>query len=101
MSSFPHVGRLKSDILLKRHSDAGSDSVLGPPAPLVVKSFVGRKGFPDLALHLEGVRDRDAIAISVDLFFWKGSSGIVVSWKKPADIHIAIGDFKAVDRKSN
>ena len=88
-------------MLLDGHRDASPCSVFRPPASLVVKGFVGRERFPDVALNREGIRDRDLIAIAVDLFFWKRLSAIHVCWKKPSDIHVALGDFKLVDREHN
>src|SRR6202035_1716064 len=98
---FPHVGRLKRHMLLDGHRDASPGSVFRPPASLVVKGFVGRERFPDVALNREGVCDRDLIAIAVDLFFWKRLSAIHVWGKKPSDIHVALGDFKLVDGEHN
>src|SRR5580700_4566431 len=88
-------------MLLDGHRDASPGSVFRPPASLVVKGFVGRERFPDVALNREGVCDRDLIAIAVDLFFWKRLSAVHVCWKKPSDIHVALGDFKLVDREHN
>ena len=51
------------------HRDAGPDSILGPPASLVVEGFVGREGFDGVTLYSERMRDREPIAIAVDLFF--------------------------------
>ena len=42
------------------HRDAGPDSVFCPSASLVVKSFVGREGFPDVVINREGMRHRRA-----------------------------------------
>src|ERR1700688_3788594 len=86
-------------MLLDGHRDASPCSVFRPPASLVVKGFVGRERFPDAALNRKGIRDRDLIAIAVDLFFWKRLSAIHVCWKKSSDIHVALGDFKLVDRE--
>src|SRR5580700_8196690 len=86
-------------MLLDGHRDASPGSVFRPPASLVVKGFVGRERFPDVALNREGVCDRDPIAIAVDLFFWKRLSAVHVCWKKPSDIHVALGDFKLVNRE--
>jgi len=88
-------------MLLDGDRDASPGSVFRPPASLVVKGFVGRERFPDAALNREGVCDRDLIAIAVDLFFWKRLSAIHVCWKKPSDIHVALGDFELVDREHN
>src|SRR5206468_8180599 len=33
--------------------------------------------------------------------FQPKSSGIHVFWKKPSDIHVALGDFKLMDREHN
>src|SRR5580700_8452312 len=88
-------------MLLDGHSDASPCSVFRPPASLVVKGFVGRERFPDVALNRKGIRDRDLIAIAVDLFFWKRLSAVHVCWKKPSDVHVALRDFKLVDREHN
>src|SRR5580693_7395126 len=88
-------------MLLDGHRDASPGSVFRPTASLVVKGFVGRERFPDVALNREGVCDRDLIPIAVDLFFWKGLSAIHVCRKKSSDIHVALGDFKLVDREHN
>src|ERR1700719_2584090 len=88
-------------MLLDGHGDASPCSVFRPPASLVVKGFVGREGFPDAALNREGIRDRDLIAIAVDLFFWKRLSAVHVCWKKPSDIHVALRDFQLVYREHN
>src|ERR1700690_1639341 len=88
-------------MLLDGDRDAGPCSVFRPPASLVVKSFVGSEGFPDVALNRQGIRDRNPIAIAVDLFFWKRLSAVHVCWKKPSDIHVALRDFKLVDREHN
>ena len=93
LSAFKHVGRLKRHIILEGHRDASPDSVFRPPASLVVKSFVGRERYPDVALNQEGMRDRDPIAIAIDI--------ISIGWKKPSDIHVALGDLKLVDREPN
>src|SRR5580692_3202652 len=98
---FPHVGGLKRHMLLDGNRDAGPCSVFRPPASLVVKGFVGRERLPDAALNREGICDRDLIAIAVDLFFWKRLSAVHVWGKKPSDIHVALGDFKLVDREHN
>jgi hypothetical protein len=37
-----------------------------------------------VAVNREGMRDRNPIAIAVDL----------VVWKKPSDIHVPVGDFE-------
>src|ERR1700684_1078281 len=47
------------------------------------------------------MRDRDPIAIAVDLFFRKRLSRIRVCWEKPTDIHVAVGDLKLMDREHN
>ena len=86
-------------MLLDGDRDAGPCSVFRPPASLVVKGFVGREGFPDVAPNRNGIRDRNPIAIAVDLFFWKRLSAVHVCWKKPSDVHVAFGDFKLVDRE--
>src|ERR1700726_1759945 len=86
-------------MLLDGHRDASPGSVFRPPASLVVEGFVGRERFPDVASNCEGIRDRDPIAIAVDLFFWKRLSAVHVCWKKPSDIHVALRDFKLVDRE--
>src|ERR1700745_1420383 len=86
-------------MLLDGHGDASPGSVFRPPASLVVKGFVGRERFPDVAPNREGICDRDLVAIAVDLFCWKRRSAIGVCWKKSSDIHVALGDFKLVDRK--
>src|SRR6202166_2138234 len=88
-------------MLLDGHRDASPCSVFRPPASLVVKGFVGREWFPDVAPNRKGIRDRNPIAIAVDLFCWKRRSGIHVRWKKPSDIHVALGDFKLMDREHN
>src|ERR1700719_510380 len=88
-------------MLLDGHRDASPGSVFRPPASLVVKGFVGRERFPDAALNREGIRDRDLIAIAVDLFFWKRLSTVHVWGKKPSDVHVALGDFKLVDGEQN
>jgi hypothetical protein len=88
-------------MLLDRYGDAGPHSIFGPSASLVVKGFVGREGFPDVALNREGIRDPNPSAIAVALFCWKRPSGIHVRWKKPSDIHVALGNFKLVDREHN
>src|ERR1700688_2562729 len=88
-------------MLLNGHRDASPCSVFRPPASLVVKGFVGREWFPDVAPNRKGIRDRNPIAIAVDLFCWKRRSGIHVRWKKPSDVHVALGDFKLVDREHN
>src|ERR1700730_9785302 len=88
-------------MLFDGHRDASPGSVFRPPASLVVKGFVGRARFPDVALNREGVCDRDLIAIAVDLFFWKRLSAIHICGKKPSDIHVALGDFKLVDGEHN
>src|ERR1700730_3809856 len=85
----------------ERHRDAGPDSVLGPPASLVVKRFIGRERLDDVILYSERMRHRDPSAIAVDLFCWKRAAGIRVCWKKPSDIHIALGDLKLMDREHN
>src|ERR1700730_5316051 len=85
----------------ERHRDAGPDSVLGPPASLVVKRFVGRERLDDVALYSERMCHSDPSAIAVDLFCWKRAAGIRVCWKKPSDIHIALGDLKLMDREHN
>src|ERR1700686_4195252 len=87
-------------MLLDGDRDAGPCSVFRPPASLGVKGFVGREGFPDVAPNRKGIRDRNPIAIAVDLFCWKRPSE-KVCWKKPSDIHVALGDFKLVDREHN
>src|ERR1700735_3589675 len=88
-------------MLLDGHRDASPGSVFRPPASLVVEGFVGRERFPDVASNCEGIRDRDPIAIAVDLLFWKRLSAIHVCWKKPSDIHVALRDFKLVHREHN
>src|SRR6202047_984206 len=98
---FPHVGGLKRHVLLNGHRDASPCSVFRPPASLVVKGFVGRERFPDVAPYRKGIRDRNPIAIAVDLFCWKRLSGIYICWKKPSDIHVALGNFKLVEREHN
>src|SRR5690349_21034310 len=88
-------------MLVDGHRDASPCSVFCPPASLVVKGFVGRERLPDVAPNREVIRDRDLVAIAVDLFCWKRRSGIHVFWKKPSDIHVALGDFKLMDREHN
>src|SRR5207248_1317924 len=83
--------RLKRHMLLDGQRDASPDSVFRPPAALVVKGFVGRKRFPDVAVNREGMRDPDPTAIAVD----------VVPCSKPSDIHFALRDLKLVDREHN
>jgi hypothetical protein len=56
-------------MLREGHRDASPDSVFGPSASLVVKGFVGCERFPDVVLNREGMRDRDPIAIAVDLIW--------------------------------
>ena len=78
-------------MLREGYRDASPDSVFGPPASLVEKGFVGREGFPDVTFNREGMRDRDPIAIAVDL----------IGWKKSPDVHVALGDFKLMERDPN
>src|ERR1700743_2832183 len=86
-------------MLLDGHRDASPGSVFRPPTSLVVKGFVRRERFPDVAPNRDGVRECNLIAIAVDLFFWKRLSAVHVCWKKPSDVHVAFGDFKLVDRE--
>src|ERR1700730_10511651 len=88
-------------MLREGHRDASPDSVFGPPASLVVKGFGGREGFHGVTFYSERMRDCDPIAIAVDLFFRQRLSRIRVGWKKPADIHVAVGDLKLMDREHN
>src|SRR4051794_29691436 len=85
----------------ERHRDAGPDSVLGPPASPVVKRFVGCERLDDVVLYSERMCHRDPSAIAVDLFCWKRAACIRVCWKKPSDIHIALGDLKLMDGEHN
>ena len=84
----PDVRRLKRHVLQERHRSASHDSISGPPPisaiTAVVKSFKAGERLPDVAINHEGMRNRNFLAIAVD----------VTGLKKPPDIHVAVGDLE-------
>ena len=59
-------------------------SLFHPPFAAARKRLRSRERFPDVAIHREGMRDRNSLAIAVD----------VVGRTKPPDIHVAVGDLE-------
>src|SRR5689334_22046752 len=53
----------------------------------LVKALVIRERFPGAAINHEGMRDANSLAIAVDF----------IGRTKPADIHVAVGDFELSD----
>src|SRR4030095_7314551 len=75
-------------MLQERHRSASHDSISGPPTiSAVVKSFKAGERLPDVAINHEGMRNRNFLAIAVD----------VTGLKKPPDIHVAVGDLASAN----
>ena len=90
LSGFVYVGRLKRYVLVKRHRNATPNpvSVPSPVFPLVI-GFVGGERLDGVICNRERMRDRDSIAIAVQL----------ISRTKSSDIHVAVRDFELVDEE--